>query len=401
MATTSWPRDFLWGTGASSTQCEGAAPESDWIDWERAGRAPISGDGNGFATRYREDFAAYRELGLTHHRLSIEWARIEPEEGRIDESAVAHYRAVLEAAREQKITPWICLHHFTLPRWFAKTGGFLDPRNRTGAWARHVERIAERFGDLAGGWKPVNEPNAYALLGWRGIGFPPGENDAERYLDALAAIQLAAAEASARLKQTKLPVASVHSLAPIVTLDDEPRTRALADHVDACNWRSWLGLQRDGVLTLPGRTPVERPDLAGNVNLVGFSFYFTFGIRAGQIVAYPENAPRSPLGYAIDADGLRLVLDRLHAELPGTPLLISEYGLGTADDSERARYIELGLAIARDALAHGIDLRGFFHWTGVDNYEWLLGYDVAFGLIDRERIVRPSAQLLRSTARSV
>lgn len=122
------------------------------------------------------------------------------------------------------------------------------------------------------------------------------------------------------------------------------------------------------------------------------------GVRDGRVVAHPDDAPRSPLGYAIDADGLRLVLDRLHAELPGTPLLISEYGLGTDDDAERARYIERGLDIARDALARGVDLRGFFHWTGVDNYEWLLGYDVAFGVIDRERAVRPSAAVLRRAA---
>ena len=167
-----WPEGFLWGTGASSTQCEGAAPCSDWIGWERAGRAPPSRDGNGFATRYREDFAAYRELGLTQHRLSIEWARIEPEPGRIDEVSIGHYRSVLAAARELGITPWICLHHFTLPEWFASSGGFLDPANRSGAWLRHVERVAERFGDVAGGWKPVNEPNAYAALGWLGLGFP-------------------------------------------------------------------------------------------------------------------------------------------------------------------------------------------------------------------------------------
>lgn len=395
---TSWPTSFLWGTGASSTQCEGASPASDWIDWERAGRAPVSGDGNGFATRYREDFAAFAALGLTQHRLSIDWARIEPDEGRIDEAAITHYRGILEAAHQAGITPWICLHHFTLPRWFAASGGFLNQSNRTGAWLRHVERIAEHFGDLAGGWKPVNEPNAYALLGWRGVGFPPGENDAERYLDALTAIQLAAAEASARLRQTGRPVASVHSLAPIVALDDDPRTRELADFIDACNWRSWLGLQRDGVLVLPGRTPVERPDLAHNVDLVGFSYYFAVGVRDGQIAIHPDNAPRSPLGYAVFADGLRLVLDRLHAELPGTPLLISEYGIGTDDDAQRADYIDRGLAIARDALDRGIELRGFFHWTGVDNYEWLLGYDVAFGVIDRERRVRPSAALLRAAA---
>jgi beta-glucosidase len=323
---------------------------------------------------------------------------------------------VLEAAHGAGITPWICLHHFTLPAWFADSGGFLAPANRTGPWRAHVARVAELFGDLAGGWKPVNEPNAYALLGWLGLGFPPGKADREEFLDALQAIQLAAAEAGALLRQTGKPVASVHSLAPIVRLDDGSRTAAgpddgsrtaagpddasrdTADFIDACNWRSWLGLQRSGVLELPGRAPIERPDLAGNVDLVGFSFYFTLGVRDGHIVPYPDGAPRSPLGYAIHADGLRLVLDRLHVELPGTPLLISEYGIGTHDDAEREAYLTAGLAIARDAIARGIALRGFFHWTGVDNYEWTHGYDVPFGLLDRERRVRPSAQILRAAA---
>jgi beta-glucosidase/6-phospho-beta-glucosidase/beta-galactosidase len=212
-----WPSGFLWGTGASSTQCEGAAPRSDWIAWERAGRAPRSGEGNDFATRYVEDFAAYRDLGLTQHRPSIEWARIEPDEGRVDQAAVAHHRRVLAAARDAGVTPWICLHRFTLPDWFA-------------------------------------------------------------------------------------------------------------------------------------------------------------------------------------ASGLGLVLDRLHAELPGTPLLVSEYGIGTADDAQRADDLRRRLAIAQEAITRGIDLRGFFHWTGVDNYEWLLGYDVAFGLIDRERRLRASAEVLRNAA---
>ena len=391
-----WPKRFLWGTGASSTQCEGAAPYSDWIEWERAGRAPVSGDGNGFAKRYREDFALYRSLGLTQHRLSIEWARIEPEEGRVDEAAVAHYRAVLAAAREEGIEPWVCLHHFTLPAWFAAAGGFLEPANRTGAWLRHVERIAERFGDLVAGWKPVNEPNAYAFLGWLGMGFPPGVRDTAAFLAALEAIELATAEASARLRQTRLPVASIRSLSPIVALDEE--SAGTADFIDTCNWRAWMRLHRDGVLEIPGRAAIERPDLAGNVDVIGFSYYFTLGLRGGSVVPYPEQARRSPLGYGVSADGLRLVLERLHRELPSMPVLVSEYGIGTADDGERAAYIEAGLAIAQEALARGVDLRGFFHWTGVDNYEWIHGYDVEFGIVGRDRTVRPSARVLSREA---
>jgi beta-glucosidase len=106
----------------------------------------------------------------------------------------------------------------------------------------------------------------------------------------------------------------------------------------------------------------------------------------------------SPLGYGVWADGLELVLEKLHAELPGMPLLVAEYGIGTDDDAQRAAYIERGVEIVHDAIARGIDVRGFFHWTGVDNYEWLHGYDVAFGLIDRDRTVRPSAEVLRREA---
>jgi len=133
----------MWGTGASSTQCEGGAPASDWWDWERAGRAPLSGDGNGFATRYAEDFAIFAGLGLRHHRLSIEWARIEPEPGVRDAAAVEHYREILQAALDAGVEPWVCLHHFTSPRWFTTAGGFLVEENRTGAWTRHVEFVAD------------------------------------------------------------------------------------------------------------------------------------------------------------------------------------------------------------------------------------------------------------------
>jgi beta-glucosidase len=394
-----WPDGFLWGTGASSTQCEGAAPASDWWDWERAGRAPISGDGNGFAKRYAEDFALLARLGLVHHRLSIEWARVEPVAGVHDAAAVAHYREVLTAAREAGIQPWVCLHHFTLPRWFAERGGFLPDENRTGAWARHVDWTAETFGDLVAGWQPVNETNIYALLGYRGAAFPPGKNDPAAWAPATEAIHLATAEAAARLRRSGAPVASIFSLSEVVAQDDEPATHRFVERFDAASWAPWVGLFREGVLRVPGRAPIERPDLAGSFDLVGFSFYSTFGVRSGKPAVHPPGAPVSPLGYGIWADGLGLVLDRLHRELPGTPLLLAEYGVGTDDDAVRAAYLERGLAVAHAAIARGVPLRGFFHWTAVDNYEWIFGYDVAFGIIDRDRNVRPSALVLQREAR--
>jgi beta-glucosidase len=388
----------MWGTGASSTQCEGAAPASDWINWERGGHAPASGDGNGFADRYREDFAIYASLGLIHHRLSIEWARIEPERGRPDPAAIAHYRDILATAHDEGVFPWVCLHHFTLPQWFADDGGFLVEANRTGPWARHVDFVADTFGDLVAGWQPVNETNYYASAAYRAGGWPPGHDDRDEWEAATEGIHLATAEAAVRLRQTGAPVASIFGLSTAVALDDEESTRRVVRRIDEVIWDHGIGLFRDGVIQVGRRERVERPDLAGSFDLLGFSYYAATGVRDGAMVAHPADAPRSPLGYAIWADGLGSVLDRLHAEVPGTPLLVAEYGLGTDDDEQRAAYLRRGLEITASAIDRGIDVRGLFHWTGVDNYEWLHGFDVAFGIIDRDRRVRPSAEVLRAAA---
>src|SRR5436190_5341704 len=181
-----FPSDFWWGTGASSTQCEGAAPAGDWYAHEKAGEVPRSGEGNGFAARYAEDFALYAQYGLTHHRLSIEWARIEPEEGRRDDAAIEHYLAVLTAAHDAGVQPWVCLHHFTLPGWFTEMGdgAFRDDRARSYHWARHVAFCAEEFGDLVFGWKPINEPFAYVALSYQLGVLPPRRRDFAQMLEA-------------------------------------------------------------------------------------------------------------------------------------------------------------------------------------------------------------------------
>jgi len=393
-----WPEGFLWGTGASSTQSEGAAPASDWWAWERQGQAPLSDGGNGFATRYGEDFALLAGLGLTHHRLSVEWSRLEPVEGEYDPRAVEHYRRLLGSARDHGIAPWVCLHHFTLPRWFLDDGGFLVEANRTGAWARHVDFVAETFGDLVAGWQPVNETNYYARAAYGGRGWPPGHDDRDEVAVVEESIQLAAAEAAVRLSATGRPVSSIFGLSAIVVQDDSPDSDALAQRLFDTYWAPGLGLFRDGVLRVRGRDPVERPDLAGSFDMIGFSYYAAMGVESGRLAIHPPGAPVSPLGYGIWADGVGVVLDRLHDELPGTPLLVAEYGIGTGDDAVRSAYLTRGLEIVHDALDRGIDVRGFFHWTAVDNYEWLHGFDVAFGIIDRDRTVRDSAHILAREA---
>jgi beta-glucosidase len=400
---TSALRDgFWWGTGASSNQCEGAAPASDWLAWERNGRAPASGDGNGFATRYAEDFAALAQLGLTHHRLSIEWARIEPEPGRRDPEAIEHYREVLRAARAAGIEPWVCLHHFTLPGWFSvDEHGFVDARSRGYFWPRHVDFMAETFGDLVFGWKPVNEPSAYALLGWLLGTFPPGVSDGERFAEALEAIHLATFDAAIRLRETGRPVASINNLSPVVASEAVPEAEVARDRLDRIQYGVWMEAVRDGILAVPGRAPIERPEFQTAFDLIGFSYYNAMAIdRRNRISPYPADARVGPMGYAPWSEGLGLLLHRLADDLPGQPLLVCEHGIGTDDDGWREDFLRESLGFVAQAASDGIDLRGFFHWTAVDNYEWTYGYSVRFGLFDRDRTPKPSTALMRAWATS-
>jgi beta-glucosidase len=393
---------FWWGTAASSTQAEGAAPASDWYALEARGLVPRTGDGNGFATRYAEDFTLYASYGLTHHRLSIEWARIEPAEGKRDEAAIEHYRAVLTAARDAGVSPWVCLHHFTLPGWFTEIGegGFADDRARSYFWARHVAFCAETFGDLVFGWKPINEPSAYSGIYAQG-GRPAPARDWKRVFDVLGAMLLAQRDAWRELRGGGKPVATIHDLSPIFPVAETVQADRVRDGLEMLIWNVWLRAERDGVLELPGRAAVEVADLREACDLIGFSYYSAMGVGAqGNIAPYPTDGRRGDMGYVPWSEGLGIVLHRLHDELPDRPFLICEHGIGTHDDEWRCDLLRESLTLVNEAIADGIDVRGFFHWTGVDNYEWMEGYDVPFGLFTRDREPRASAELLRSFTRT-
>ena len=404
------PDEFWWGTAASSTQAEGAAPASDWFAWERAGKAPPSGDGNGFADRYADDFALYAGHGLDHHRLSIEWARIEPSEGRRDQYEIERYRELLTAAREAGIHPWVCLHHFTLPAWFQGERAFLDDKARGYFWPRHVAFCAETFGDLVYGWKPINEPVAYAFAGYLTGANPPGLSDLAKFFDAYRGTLLAQRDAWRELRGAGMPVATIHNLSPVFAMFDTRECREARDAIDDALWGIWLRAERDGVIAIPGKAAEEVADLREACDLVGFSYYNASGVLPDlSLVPYPANRPVGPLGYAPWPEGLGLTLRRLAEELPDRPLLLCELGLGTeaargersgsgAADSPRSAYLSECLEIVEEAVDDGIDLRGVFFWTGVDNYEWHHGFATEFGLFTRDREPRASAAVAREYA---
>jgi len=200
------PSTPWWGTAAAATQCEGAAPRSDWARWEAEGRVPGSADGNGFRTRYADDLALLAEHGIAHHRLTVEWARLEPRPGEWHGEEVAHLRRVLTAAHDAGVEPWACLLHGTAPGWFTDDQrGWLDDKAVL-VWARHVDRVAEALGDLVAGWVPVHEPEVAARLGYGEGTFPPGRHRDDDHRDARDALLAAEAEAARLLGSGDAPV---------------------------------------------------------------------------------------------------------------------------------------------------------------------------------------------------
>ena len=287
---------FAWGVAFASTQAEGAAEASDWRDWERQGRAPYSGDGNGYATNHRADLRLFADAGFTDARLCPEWARIEPENGRVDPWAVEHYQQVLAAAVDAGLRPWIALADRSLPGWFAlDERGFRDHRARSYFWPRHVERSAELFGAWAHVWVPIVAPVRLARSGYLTGTAPPGRGGAaNHFLDTLAGLHLGLGEAW-RVLRGSAPVAAAFDVGEVRAGDGEPTTRARTRRVEELYW-AWTGALRDGQLTLPERGPIAAPALADACDLIG--------LVIGDRLSVPEDGDWQPQPMPEDVGGL-------------------------------------------------------------------------------------------------
>jgi beta-glucosidase len=410
MSTTGFPDGFMWGAATSSVAAEGAAPRSDWFAWEEAGLAPRSGDGDGFVAEHASDLRQLAGLGLTHLRLTLDWARLEPRQGHHDGDAIERYREILTTARDVGIHVWACLHDVDLPGWFVDDeGGFLDRTGRSLHWARHVDRVGETFGDLVHGWIPIHQPVGWSVRGWLTGTRPPGRRDPARFAEALEAVLLANHEAWRLLRSGDGPTCTSHGVMPVHAVWDDgdereaDPARANARLLDDVVWRTWTRALVDGVLSVPGRAEIEVPEMAGSFDLVGFSYDAPLGVGPDLTFRpYPPGAPVGPTGLAPWAEGLRTCLDRLADALAGRALVVTGIGFTTPaerdDDEARCRYLDDCLGIVRDAIADGVDVRGVLHRRAVDGYEWELGTDVADGLIRRDRTAKASAELARRWA---
>jgi beta-glucosidase len=386
----SFPDGFLWGTATSAHQVEGGNVYNDsWLAEHVPGShyAEPSGDACDHYHRYESDIALIAGLGLGAYRFSLEWSRIEPEDGEFSRAALDHYRRMLDACHEHGLTPFLTFHHFTSPRWIAAAGGW-EERRTAERFARFCERAMRHLGDLVPYACTLNEPNLGGLLhGVLGIPAPrPGHPVLFQNAWSPHAIEVMRAAHGLALEAIKGVRAetSVGLTVALTAWDAMPGGEAAMARLRR--------IAEDAFLD----------DLEGD--FIGVQNYTGMRVGPDGPAEPAATAERTQMGYVFQPGALGQAIRRA-VEMTGLPVFVTENGVATHDDERRVQFISRALASLESCLVDGLDVRGYFYWSLFDNFEWVFGYRPTFGLVavDRatqERTVKPSARRLGEIARA-
>jgi len=350
--------DFWWGVATSPYQTEDPGDDvfvTDWDLFAARGEIPEArGQGTQSWSRFERDLVALQELGVSHYRFGIEWARVEPKPGEYDDEAIAEYARRAAALSDAGIVPIVCLWHFTFPDWATDLDrgdatGWLHPQTRE-RWLPYVVRVSEALAPHVDLYSPQNEPNAAIMAGYFVGMWPPGiERDLKlvwAHTDAAADQWIAAATA---IRQAD-PDAELITIQNIIAFAPEPWDVA-------------------GVFTSIGSgynyDHLDR--VASHADVVGFNYYHRRA--ASPFPVAEQHYPR----------GIRVAIEDLTARYY-KPVAIMENGIGTDDDALRTLYLRSHIRQVEIARSDGYEVRGYFAWSLMDNFEWALGYGSRYGL---------------------
>jgi beta-glucosidase len=413
------PEDFLWGASTAAYQIEGAVEADDrapsiWDTFSATPGKTHNGDTGAVACdhyhRWREDFDIAERIGLKAYRMSVSWARLQPQgRGELNPKAVAFYREQIEDLRSRGIRPLVTLYHWDLPQVLEDEGGWPE-RATAHHFADYAARTAAALGDLVEDWIPINEASCVAFLGYQTGRHAPGRRDLTASLRAVHHLNLGHGLAVAAIRSAR-PSARIGT-AIIVTdfeaASDKPEDLAAAVRSDGSSNRLFLdplfkGAYPEDMLrhyrytdAFEAVKPGDLEIASAPLDFVGINHYHRLRIAADVTVAHlgarvlPPEGPVTDFGWEITPDSLRRVLERVSAEYTDLPIYITESGAafadevgpdGEVDDTDRIDYLNGYLSAAGEAIANGVDLRGYFTWSLLDNYEWAEGYSKRFGLV--------------------
>jgi beta-glucosidase len=410
-----FPPGFLWGTAASSHQVEGNNTNNDWWEWEEQGHindGTVSGPACDHYRRFDKDFAALRQQHHNTHRLSLEWSRLEPEQGRWDTQAVKHYKAVLRSLQAKGLKPMLTLHHFTNPLWLSREGGWEQPQV-VRLFERYTRFAAEELGKDVDLWVTINEPVVYAYESYLLGAWPPGKKDFKTAMRVLKHMLLAHAEAYHTIHSVLGDSCHVGIAKHCRVIDPfrrrSPFDRMAASCIDFILNRHFIKACMSGTIDPPVAPFKHVSRLTNTLDFIGINYYsremlrfapFGFCSDFFRLITKP-GAPVTFLGWEIYAYGLYRLLKILKKYKK--PVYITENGIATETDEERSKFIVDHLRQVHRALAEGVDVRGYYYWSAWDNFEWAEGFTPRFGLthVDyktQKRTLRASGRLYAEIA---
>ncbi len=414
---------FFFGAATSAHQVEGNNRFNDWWSWEVAGRVAPSGPACGHYERFREDAALAATLGHNAHRFSVEWSRIEPVEGDWNIEALEHYRTFLLELRARGIEPFVTLHHFTNPDWFAKKGGW-ESDQAVFYFGRFAKKTVEYLGEQVCFWITINEPMVYIYKSYCEGAWPPGVQSITASMRVLRSLILGHVEAYRVIHRhyadNRLGSPMV-SIAKHVIQFDPCRKNSKKDRIMTAI-RDWffnhLCLQAltNGFLFFPGFY-LEFLPVRDSLDFIGVNYYFRDFIRFDRPSAkdpfgeicdkrhhQSEILETTQMGWEVRPEGLYQQLIALQSY--GKPLVVTENGIATDSDDQRRRYMTSHLQYTALAARQGVPILGYFYWSLLDNFEWDKGYGPKFGLVYagpgiQERKIKPSAYVFTEMCRKL
>jgi beta-glucosidase len=423
-----FPDDFAWGVASASYQIEGAVSEggrlpSIWDTFSHTPGAVHGGDTGDVADdhyhRWPQDLDLLAALGVDRYRFSLAWPRLQPTgSGALNEAGVDFYSRLVDGLLERGIEPWATLYHWDLPQTLQDAGGWPE-RETAERFAEYASLVYERLHERVRFWTTLNEPWCSAFLGHAQGRHAPGVQDDEAAMRAAHHLLLGhglAVEAMRAQGDPDSRFGLTLNLFPVDPASDDPADVDAARRIDALANRLFL----DPLLL--GRYPADVPPLpvqpgdealiATPIDMLGVNYYFRHVVRAGNgnsgepspwigshdVEFVSRGLPTTEMGWEIDAQGLYDVLTRVHRDYPPIPLHVTENGAAFPDeladgrvaDPDRVAYLDGHFRAAHRAIADGVDVRGYFVWTLMDNFEWGFGYSKRFGLfhVDYETLAR-------------
>ncbi|MDP2593482.1 MAG: glycoside hydrolase family 1 protein [bacterium] len=363
-------KDFFWGAATSAYQVEGGVEANDWAAAGRTGLLPLAGRAADHRSFFQHDFDIARELGHNAHRFSIEWSLVEPEEGRFDEKELERYLTVAKALKERGIEPFVTIWHFTLPLWFSKTGGF-KRKDSAEVFCRYARKVVSVLGGEVKFFITINEPLVFASNGFLKGKWPPLEKSFLNFFKILSRLEEA----------HKLAFTAIKGMFPEAQVGIAKNNIDFESNANPLNFLKTIFLR-----WFWNRRFLDK--IFDYQDFVGINYYF-YRKSGGK-----EKCETSDMGWAIHPKGLYSVLREV--KFYQKPVYVFENGLADKADVKRAEFLRTHIEELKRAMEDGVSVRGYFHWSLIDNFEWDEGFGPRFGLVEvnyktMERKIRPSA----------